>query len=145
MAKKSVGDKAKSDGRIPAGYGPLGDVGIKQTQSGGSKGGGIDANEFAKGIVGEPGEVDAIRDGKNQEAMDGDRSLLYGGGLFEREAVGLEDGVSVRETMNADSTEPNYNYDIDPMTGNAPERKVGRANNYTVDGKRGNKFLIGEM
>jgi len=53
--------------------------------------------------------------------------------------------VSLRDTIDPDSTEPNYNYDVDPLTGSAPERKVGRLNNYSVMGKRGNKFLIGEM
>jgi hypothetical protein len=103
------------------------------------------ADEFATGTVASPSELDAIREDGNQSGMDGDRTLLYGGGLFEREKVGLEDGVSVRETMDADSAEPNYNYDIDPLTGNAPERKVGRTNNYVVSGKRGNKFEVGEM
>jgi hypothetical protein len=105
-------------------------------------------DEFGKGIVGKPSETEGLAEGKNQDGMDGaggEETLLYGGGYFEREKPGLEDGVSLRETMNADSIEPNYNYDIDPLTGNAPERKVGRANNYVVTGKRSNKFLIGEM
>jgi hypothetical protein len=105
-------------------------------------------DEFAKGIVGKPEETEALADGKNQEGMDGEggeETLLYGGGYFETEKAGLQDGVSLRETVNADSIEPNYNYDIDPLTGNAPERKVGRSNNYVVSGKRSNKFLIGEM
>jgi hypothetical protein len=105
-------------------------------------------DEFGKGIVGMPKETEGLAEGGNQEGMDGaggEETLLYGGGYFEREKAGLEDGVSLRETMNADSIEPNYNYDIDPMTGNAPERKVGRTNNYVVQGKRKNKFLIGEM
>ena len=105
-------------------------------------------DEFGKGIVGMPKETEGLAEGGNQEGMDGvggEETLLYGGGYFEREKAGLEDGVSLRETMNADSIEPNYNYDIDPMTGNAPERKVGRTNNYVVSGKRKNKFLIGEM
>ncbi len=101
-------------------------------------------DEFAKGTVAAPDELAEIREDGNQAGM-GEETLLYGGGYFERESAGLEDGVSARETMNADSTEPNYNYDIDPLTGSAPERKVGRANNYEVGGKRGNTFLIGEM
>jgi hypothetical protein len=101
-------------------------------------------DEFAKGSVGSPQELDGIQAGKNQDGM-GDETLLYGGGYFEREKAGLEDGVSLRETVEPDSTEPNYNYDIDPLTGSAPERKIGRLNNYTVSGKRGNTFLIGEM
>jgi hypothetical protein len=101
-------------------------------------------DEFGKGTVGAPSELDAIREDGNQKGL-GDTTLLYGGGYFEREKVGLEDGVSLRETMDADKTEPNYNYDIDPLTGNAPERKVGRSNNYDVTGKRGNEFEIGEM
>jgi hypothetical protein len=165
MAKKTLEDQPtkpskSSNGGIPAGYGNLADKGVKQTHSHGSamsgdghaKGsGGLarilepekNEDEFAKGTVGSPEELDAIREDGNQGSM-GDRTLLYGGGLFEREKVGLEDGVSVREAVDPDSTEPNYNYDIDPLTGNAPERKVGRANNYEVSGKRGNKFLIGE-
>lgn len=102
------------------------------------------ADEFGKGTVGKPSELDAIREDGDQGDM-GEETLLYGGGYFEREKVGLEDGVSLREEMDADSTEPNYNYDIDPLTGSAPERKIGRTNNYEVGGKRGNKFLIGEM
>ena len=102
------------------------------------------ADEFAKGTVGAPKELDGVQSGKNQDGM-GDETLLYGGGYFEREKAGLEDGISLRETIEPDSTEPNYNYDVDPLTGSAPERKIGRLNNYTVGGKRGNKFLIGEM
>src|ERR1700683_1218710 len=105
-------------------------------------------DEFGKGIVGMPKETEGLAEGGKQEGMagvGGEETLLYGGGYFEREKAGLEDGVSLRETMNADGIEPNYNYDIDPMTGNAPERKVGRTNNYVVSGKRKNKFLIGEM
>jgi hypothetical protein len=105
-------------------------------------------DEFGKGTVGKPSETEGLAEDGNQEGMDGpggEETLLYGGGYFEREKPGLEDGVSLRETMNADSIEPNYNYDVDPLTGNAPERKVGRSNNYVVEGKRKNKFLIGEM
>jgi hypothetical protein len=102
------------------------------------------ADEFGKGTVGKPSELDAIRDDGDQGDM-GEETLLYGGGYFERESADLEDGISLREDIDADSTEPNYNYDIDPLTGSAPERKIGRTNNYEVSGKRGNKFLIGEM
>lgn len=169
MAKKTLTNQETAPSKdggakdhIPAGYGPLHDKGIHQSHSGGSQTAGAKGHphgagglarvlepeknddEFAKGTVASPEELDAIREDGNQDGF-GDRTLLYGGGLFEREKVGLEDGVSVRETMDADSTEPNYNYDIDPLTGNAPERKVGRTNNYVVPGKRGNKFLIGEM
>ena len=101
-------------------------------------------DEFSKGTVGAPKELDGIQAGKNQDGM-GDETLLYGGGYFEREKAGLEDGISLRETVEPDATEPNYNYDVDPLTGSAPERKIGRLNNYTVGGKRGNTFLIGEM
>jgi len=99
---------------------------------------------FGKGTVGKPDELDALREDGNQGGM-GEKTLNYGGGYFEREKEGLEDGVSLRDTIDADSTEPNYNYDIDPLTGNAPERKIGRRNNYDVSGKRGLKFEIGEM
>jgi hypothetical protein len=101
-------------------------------------------DEFAKGTVAAPDELAEIREDGNQKGL-GEETLLYGGGYFEREKAGLEDGISLRETMDSDKTEPNYNYDIDPLTGSAPERKVGRANNYEVGGKRGNTFLIGEM
>lgn len=99
---------------------------------------------FGKGTVGKPEELDAIREDGNQGDM-GEKTLNYGGGYFEREKAGLEDGVSIRDTINAEATEPNYNYDIDPLSGNAPERKIGRTNNYEVSGKRGLKFEIGEM
>jgi hypothetical protein len=101
-------------------------------------------DEFGKGTVGKPTELDAIREDGNQDHL-GDTTLLYGGGYFEREEADLEDGISLRETIDPNSTEPNYNYDIDPLTGSAPERKIGRRNNYTVEGKRGNLFEIGEM
>lgn len=153
---------------IPEGVSLQGEKGISQNHTGGSQAGtpghksgskspGLarilapekNEDEFAKGTVAAPQELDDIRQssGQNNEGMgaDGEQSLLYGGGLFERERPGLEDGVSVRLSIDPDSTEPNYNYDIDPLTGNAPERKVGRANNYLVKGKRGNKFLVGEM
>jgi len=102
------------------------------------------SDEFGMGTVGAPKELDGLQTGKNQDDM-GDETLLYGGGYFEREKAGLEDGISLRESIDPDSTEPNYNYDVDPLTGSAPERKVGRLNNYMVGGKRGNTFLIGEM
>lgn len=99
---------------------------------------------FGKGTVAKPQELDEIR--QEQGGTDlGETTLIYGGGYFEKEKAGLEDGVSLRDTIDANSTEPNYNYDIDPLSGNAPERKVGRSNNYAVSGKRGNKFEIGEM
>ena len=101
-------------------------------------------DEFAKGIVGKPSEIEAEQKGGNQKGM-GDETLVYGGGFFEQEKVGLEDGVSVRETINLDSVEPEYDYSVDPLTGNAPERKVGRMNNETVKGKRDQTFLMGEM
>ena len=152
-----VGDMAKnakpSDGlKLDASQG------IKQTHTNGSASsgdtgkGGLskilepekNEDEFAKGTVGAPDELNAIREDGNQDGL-GDTTLIYGGGYFEREKVGLEDGVSIRDTMDPNKTEPNYNYDIDPLTGNAPERKVGRENNYMVTGKHGNKFLLGEM
>jgi hypothetical protein len=158
--KSSVGDHPKS---AKAGDGIALDAkqGINQTHSNGSQVGhsghgkgssGLDRvlapekndDEFGKGTIGAPSELDSIREDGNQDGL-GEETLLYGGGYFEREKAGLEDGVSVRETMDADKTEPNYNYDIDPLTGNAPERKVGRSNNYEVSGKRSNKFVIGEM
>ena len=166
MAKKTLNSEPTSPTKHPSGGVPAGlkitMKGIKQSHTGGSEIGskghsgaasGLEriltpeknVDEFAKGTVASPSELDDIREDGNQEGMDGDRTLLYGGGLFEREKAGLEDGISVRETMDADSTEPNYNYDIDPLSGNAPERKVGRVNNYVVSGKRGNKFEIGEM
>jgi hypothetical protein len=160
MAKKTLNDEAKG---AKAGDGLALDAkqGIEQSHSNGSQSGhsghgkgssGLERllepekndDEFGKGTVAAPSELDEIRDGPNQDGM-GEETLLYGGGYFEVEKAGLEDGVSIRETMDADKTEPNYNYDIDPMTGNAPERKVGRSNNYTVSGKRRNKFLVGEM
>ena len=101
------------------------------------------SDEFAKGIVGKPSETDSIR--KEEEVGLGETTLLYGGGFFERESAGLEDGVSVRETVNPDEAEPNYDYEVDEFTGNATERKEGRTNNYSVTGKRGNKFSVGEM
>jgi hypothetical protein len=101
-------------------------------------------DEFGKGTVAKPEELDEIREDGNQSDL-GDTTLLYGGGYFEEEAADLEDGISLRETIDPNSTEPNYNYDIDPLTGSAPERKIGRRNNYVVTGKRGNRFEIGEM
>jgi len=158
--KGSVGDHPKG---AKAGDGLALDAkqGIKQVHSHGSEmagkghvkgSGGLarilepekNEDEFAKGTVAAPDELAEIREDGNQDGM-GEETLLYGGGYFEREKAGLEDGISLRETMDSDKTEPNYNYDVDPLTGNAPERKVGRANNYEVGGKRGNTFLIGEM
>lgn len=151
-----IGDKAKN-AKASDGLALNAKQGIKQSHTNGSamsgktgKGGlskilepEKNEDEFAKGTVAAPDELDAIREDGNQDGL-GDTTLIYGGGYFEREKVGLEDGVSLRETMDPNKTEPNYNYDIDPLTGNAPERKVGRENNYEVMGKRSNKFLIGE-
>lgn len=166
MAKKDgVGEASHLDG-AKAGDGLALDAkqGIKQSQRHGDKRSGQGSqghgsgktglarllepsnndDEFGKGTVAEPAELDKIREEQGGTDL-GETTLIYGGGYFEREKVGLEDGVSIRDTINANSTEPNYNYDIDPLSGNAPERKVGRANNYAVTGKRGNKFEIGEM
>jgi hypothetical protein len=158
MAKEmgDIGDMAKN-AKAGDGLALNAKQGITQTHSSGSamagktgKGGlsrvlepEKNEDEFAKGTVGAPGELNKIREDEGNAAL-GDTSLIYGGGYFEREKAGLEDGVSLRETMDPNKTEPNYNYDIDPLTGNAPERKVGRDNNYEVTGKRSNKFLIGE-
>lgn len=98
---------------------------------------------FGKGTVGKPSETDAIRNDGNQDSM-GEKTLNYGGGHFEEEKAGLEDGVSVRMTCDPDESEPEYNYAVDSFTGNAPERKVGRVNNKDVKGK-GKTFEIGEM
>jgi hypothetical protein len=155
MAKKTLNDEPKKGPADPVkGGGESGGDGIaldakqgisqKQGADSGKTSGAQRDGKFAKGIVGEPSEMDTERQGDNQDGL-GDQTLLYGGGYFEREKAGLEDGVSVRETIDVDKTEPNYNYDVDPLTGNAPERKVGRSNNYAVSGKRSNKFLIGEM
>lgn len=95
---------------------------------------------FGKGTTGKPSETDAIR---NKDSL-GDETLNYGGGHFEQESAGLEDGVSLRETCDPDESEPEYNYDVDSFTGNAPERKVGRVNNKSVSGK-GKKFDLGEF
>jgi hypothetical protein len=162
-AKSTIGNEDYSSAGVTATDGLKLDAkqGIKQTHSNGSQSGhsahgkgssGLDrilapeknADEFGKGTVAAPAELDKLREDGNQDGL-GDTTLLYGGGYFEREEAGLEDGVSLRDTMDPNSTEPNYNYDIDPLTGNAPERKVGRANNYDVKGKRGNAFEIGEM
>jgi hypothetical protein len=146
MAKKTLNDVAKG-AKAGDGYALDAKQGIKQIDAKAKIVGSGDVRrttDAQKGIVGAPAETDKERNDGNQDSM-GDETLLYGGGYFEREKAGLEDGISIRETMDADKTEPNYNYDIDPLTGNAPERKVGRSNNYDVTGKRGNKFEIGEM
>lgn len=106
--------------------------------------GGARSDESGKGIVGKPSETDSIREDGNQGGL-GDKTLNYGGGHFQEEKAGLEDGVSARETVNPDEVEPEYNYSVDPFTGNAPERKVGRVNNHSVSGKAGKKFELGEM
>lgn len=97
---------------------------------------------FGKGTVGKPSETDAERS-PNQGGL-GEKTLNYGGGHFMTESAGLPDGVSLRETVNPDEVEPEYNYEVDALTGNAPERKVGRANNHNVSGK-GKSFVLGEM
>lgn len=162
----SVGEEGYTQGSGPASDGLALDAGqgIKQHQRHGDKRSGQghaghgsgktglarllepanNDDEFGKGTVAKPEELDKIR--QEQGGTDlGETTLIYGGGYFEKEKAGLEDGVSLRDTIDANSTEPNYNYDIDPLSGNAPERKVGRSNNYAVSGKRGNKFEIGEM
>ena len=109
--------------------------------SGGARDG---SGEFGKGIIGKLSETESEQTGGNQAGL-GEKTLNYGGGHFEEESVGLEDGVSARETVDPDYAEPNYNYDVDSFTGNAVERKEGRTNNHDVKGKAGKTFLIGEM
>jgi hypothetical protein len=99
-------------------------------------------DEFGKGIVGKHSETES-EEKQNQHGL-GTPSITYGGGHFEEEKAGLEDGVSARETINPDEVEPEYNYDVDSFTGNAPERKTGRVVNMAVSGK-GKKFNIGEF
>jgi|GEM_PF-2126544 len=99
------------------------------------------SDEIGKGIVGKPSETEGLRD---KPSPSGEETLNYGGGHFETESAGLLDGVSVRETCNPDEVEPEYDYTVDPFTGNAPERKVGRVNNKMVSGK-GKKFSLGEF
>lgn len=99
---------------------------------------------FAKGTVGNPTETESAAMNKNQGPL-GDKTLNYGGGHFMSESAGLVDGVSLRETVNPDDVEPEYLYTVDPLTGNAVERKVGRVNNHTVSGKAGKSFVLGEM
>ena len=159
-AAGEVGDKARG-AKASDGLALNAKQGIKQVHSAASESAGKGHNkgepglarilepeknddEFAKGTVGAPKELEEIREDGNQDGL-GDTTLLYGGGYFEKESADLEDGVSLRETIDPNSTEPNYNYDVDPLSGSAPERKVGRSNNYEVTGKRGNKFEIGEM
>jgi len=117
-------------------------TGLDVKLHGGRASGGND-DEFAKGIVAKPSEQEAIQ--KENELGLGKTTFIYGGGYFVKESAGLVDGVSARMELNQDSSEPTYNYDVDPMTGNAPERKVGRVNNEEVPGKRGNTFSIGEV
>ena len=79
------------------------------------------SDEVGKGMVGKPSETDAVRSDGNQDGL-GEKTLNYGGGHFESEKAGLEDGVSMRETLNPDDSEPEYNYTVDPFTGYAVER-----------------------
>jgi hypothetical protein len=161
MAKRSRDGDTKPNDKAGDGLALDAGQGIKQVQSAGHESSGKghkksesglsrlmepekNDDEFGMGTTGKPEELAAMTEGKNQDGM-GDETLLYGGGYFEREKAGLEDGISLRETVDADATEPNYNYDVDPLTGNAPERKIGRLNNYTVKGKHNNTFMIGEM
>lgn len=90
---------------------------------------------FGRGSTGNPAETERDDDESQQ--------LSYGGGHFETEAAGVESGLSDRETLDVDESEPTYNYEVDSMTGNATERKVGRENE-TVKGK-GKSFELGEM
>jgi hypothetical protein len=98
---------------------------------------------FGKGIIGKPSEQEA------EQAKNGgigtEKTLNYGGGTFEQEAAGLQNGVNVREAIDPSWAEPEYNYEVDEFTGNAVERKVGRVNNHSATGKAGKKFEIGEM
>ena len=102
---------------------------------------GVANDTLKKGIVGKPSETDSERSGGDK----GEKTLNYGGGNFNRESAGLLDGVSVREDCDVSQSEPNYDYDIDPATGNATERKVGRSNNMSVSGKAGKSFDMGEF
>lgn len=100
-------------------------------------------DEFGEGIVGKPSQQE--HEQKVNEQGLGTPSITYGGGHFEEEKAGLKDGVSARETVDPDEVEPEYNYDVDSFTGNAPERKVGRVYNKAVSSDKGKKFNIGEF
>ena len=105
------------------------------------------SDEVGKGIVGKPSETEGLMNDPSPGSASkngGEESLNYGGGYFVTETAGLVDGVNKRETLNIDDSEPQYDYDVDSFTGNAPERKVGRVNNQSCSGK-GKKFSIGEF
>lgn len=109
----------------------------------GKRGGAGGGDEVFEGIHGSHPETNKIR--KEEQEGFGEITITYGGGYTREESAGLSDGVNLRETVNPDEVEPEYNYEVDTFTGNAPERKVGRVNNKGVSSDKGKKFSIGEF
>jgi len=70
------------------------------------------------------------------------KTLSYGQGITRKESAGVEFGLSARENMNVDDSEPSYDYKVDSLTGNATERrKPTQDDAYSVSGK-GKSFSI---
>lgn len=71
------------------------------------------------------------------------KTLSYGQGKFMTESAGLLDGVSVREGMNSDDSEPQYDYAKDPVTGNATERRANGKTDVSAVSAKGKSFDLG--
>lgn len=71
------------------------------------------------------------------------KTMSYGQGKFMTESAGLLDGVSVREGMNSDDSEPQYDYAKDPLTGNATERRANGKTDVSACSGKGKSFDLG--
>lgn len=71
------------------------------------------------------------------------KTMSYGQGKFMTESAGLVDGVSVREGMNSDDSEPEYDYTKDPLTGNATERRANGKTDVSACSGKGKSFDLG--
>jgi len=62
-------------------------------------------------------------------------------GARSNESAGVVDGLSVRQGFDSENYGPSYNYNVDPVTGNAPERIVEAVAKGTAK-KNGKTFDI---
>lgn len=72
-----------------------------------------------------------------------EKTLSYGQGKFMTENAGVEYGLSERESMDPNDSEPPIDYAVDGMTGNATERRDRGSNDVVSVSGKGKNFDLG--
>lgn len=93
------------------------------------------------GDAGRNGGFKAGKGGATPEATE-KKTLSYNQGVMQKESAGVEYGLSAREGLNVDDSEPTYDYQVDGLTGNATERRAPTQDDaYSVSSK-GKSFSV---